>query len=106
MTRAPMGTHRRIIRAPNHLGDVVMALPAMAADGADVLVVRWLAPLVQMAELPGQVLPFDRGLRGWGRAVRSLRRGGYGEATLLAPSFSSAHRRPAMTPSTISSMYV
>ena len=36
----------RIVRAPNHLGDVVLALPAILADGADVLVVRALAPIL------------------------------------------------------------
>lgn len=86
----PPPARRRIIRAPNHLGDVVMALPAMAADGADVLVVRWLDPLVNMAGLPGRTVPFDRGLRGWGRAVASLRAGGYDEGTLLTPAFSAA----------------
>lgn len=91
MTHEAAGAgHRRVIRAPNHLGDVVMALPAMAADGADVVVRRWLAPLLEMAELPGRVLPFDRGLRGWRAAVSMLRSHGFREGTLLTPSFSAA----------------
>lgn len=81
---------RRIIRAPNHLGDVVAALPAIAADGADVLVVRWLAPLLEIAEVPGEVLPFDRGFRGFARAVGELRRRRYREGVLLTPAFSAA----------------
>ena len=37
--RSAHGGGERVIRAPNHLGDVVMALPALAEDGGDVLVV-------------------------------------------------------------------
>jgi heptosyltransferase II len=80
----------RIVRAPNHLGDVVLALPAILGDGADVLVVRGLAPILRMALPAERVIPFDRGLRGWSRAVAVLRRGGYGSAVLLTPSFSAA----------------
>lgn len=80
----------RIVRAPNHLGDVVLALPAILADGADVLVVRGLAPILRMAMPAERVIPFDRGLRGWSRAVAVLRRGGYREGVLLTPSFSAA----------------
>lgn len=81
---------RRIVRAPNHLGDVVMALPALAADGSDVMVVSWLAPLLELAGLPGKILPFERGFRGFRRAVATLRAEGYGEGTLMTPSFSAA----------------
>ncbi|MEX2466416.1 MAG: glycosyltransferase family 9 protein [Gemmatimonadota bacterium] len=80
----------RIVRAPNHLGDVVLALPAILADGADVLVVRGLAPILRMALAPERVIPFDRGLRGWSRAVSVLRRGDYDAGVLLTPSFSAA----------------
>jgi ADP-heptose:LPS heptosyltransferase len=85
--RAPA---RRIIRAPNHLGDVVAALPAIVADGSDVLVVRWLAPVVEMAGPPGDVVGFDRGFAGFGRAVSELRRRDYEEGVLLTPAFSAA----------------
>jgi heptosyltransferase II len=83
-----------IVRAPNHLGDVVMALPALAAvPGADVMVVRWLVPILELA-LGGQggrrVFPLDRGRRGWAEAVRTLRRRRYGRGLLLSPSFSAA----------------
>lgn len=84
------GSGRHVIRAPNHLGDVIMALPAMAADGSDVVVRSWLAPLMAMAELPGRVVPFDRGFAGWRRAVRGLRAERFERGTLLTPSFSAA----------------
>ena len=92
MSRAPgdAAGRRRVIRAPNHLGDVIMALPALAADGADVMVRRWLVPLLEMADLPGRVLPLDPGLGGWRRAVGVLRRGRYDDGALLTPSFSAA----------------
>lgn len=67
-----------------------MALPALAADGADVWVRRWLAPLLEMAALSGRVVPFDRGLDGWRAAVRALRQERYRRGTLLTPSFSAA----------------
>ena len=86
----PESASRRVVRAPNHLGDVVAALPAMVADGSDVLVVRWLAPLLQMAGVGGEVIPFDRGLAGFLRAASELRRRGYAEGVLLTPSFSAA----------------
>lgn len=92
MTSAPAAGAgcRRVVRAPNHLGDVVVALPALAADGGDVLVRSWLAPLVEMAGLPGKTLPLGPGGRGWWGAVRALRAGGYREGGLLTPSFSAA----------------
>lgn len=92
MTPVPSGAEERrhVIRAPNHLGDLIMALPALAADGSDVVVRRWLAPLLEMSALPGRVLPFDRGLAGWRRAVAMLRREGFRRGTLMTPSFSAA----------------
>jgi heptosyltransferase-2 len=84
------GRARTIVRAPNHLGDLVMALPALAAEPADVLVLRWLAPLLAMAELDGEVLPFDRGFSGFLAAARLLRERDYERGVLLPPSLSSA----------------
>jgi heptosyltransferase-2 len=81
---------RRIVRAPNHLGDVVAALPALVADGSDVLVLRWLAPVVEMAGGAGDVVPFDRGFAGFAHAVRELRRRRCDEGVLLTPAFSAA----------------
>jgi lipopolysaccharide heptosyltransferase II len=80
-----------IVRAPNHLGDLVLALPALALAGeADVQVVRFLAPLLRMARLRGEVLPLDRGARGTVRAAAALRRRGYRRGVLLPPSLGSA----------------
>ncbi|HEY8485274.1 MAG TPA: glycosyltransferase family 9 protein [Longimicrobiales bacterium] len=80
-----------IVRAPNHLGDLVLALPALeAAGGADVMVLRSLSPLLELAGLRGRILPLDRGARGFLAAARRLRRGRYERGVLLPPSFSSA----------------
>ncbi|HEX6559824.1 MAG TPA: glycosyltransferase family 9 protein [Longimicrobiales bacterium] len=78
-----------IIRAPNHLGDLVMALPALSAGRPDAVVVtRWLAPLVELAGF--EAIPFDGGARGFARTVLRLRRARYAHGVLLTPSFSSA----------------
>jgi len=69
---------------------VVAALPAIVADGSDVLVVRWLAPVLEMAASAGNVLGFDRGFAGFGHAVREIRHRGYDEGVLLTPAFSAA----------------
>lgn len=87
-----------VVRGPNHLGDVVMALPALrASGGADVLVARWLVPILEMAREAegaaagiGDILPLDRGARGLIPAVRRVRAGRYGRGILLTPSLSSA----------------
>ncbi len=79
-----------MIRAPNHLGDAVMALPALAADGSDVMVVSWLVPLLELARLPGRIHGFDRGPRGFGAAVATLRKERYRDGVLMTPSFSAA----------------
>lgn len=79
-------TERLIVRAPNHLGDVVMALPALRAAGGDVLIREGLAPLLQLARLPGRIIPFADTLA----AAWAMRRGHYERGVLLPPSFSSA----------------
>jgi len=79
-----------IVRAPNHLGDVVLALPALRAAAADVLVLASLAPLLQLAGLPGRIIPMTRGAFGAIAAARSLRAARYQRGVLLPPSFSSA----------------
>ena len=82
---------RTVIRAPNHLGDLVMALPAIESlQPADVLVARWLVPVLELAELPGAIVAFDRGTAGMLATARELRRRGYRRGVLLAPSFSAA----------------
>ena len=80
-----------IVRAPNHLGDLVMALPALRAAGdADVQLVRGLLPIAEMANLTGEVLPLDREKGGFWRAARALRARRYARGVLLPPSLSSA----------------
>lgn len=79
-----------IVRAPNHLGDLVMAVPALERAGGDVQVVRFLAPLLAMAGLTGRVIPLDRGAAGFWRAAGGARRGRYARGVLLAPSLGSA----------------
>lgn len=80
-----------LIRAPNHLGDFVLSLPALeAAPRADILVARHLEPLARLA-LPGRViLPLAPGAGGFARAVVQLRSRSRGWVTLLTPSLSSA----------------
>jgi heptosyltransferase II len=81
----------QVVRAPNHLGDLVMALPALeAAEPSDILVAATIAPLLTMARLTGKVLPLTRGTAGFISAATQLRRRHYGRAVLLTPSFSSA----------------
>jgi heptosyltransferase II len=80
-----------LIRTPNHLGDLVMALPALAAaPEADVVVAAWLAPLLELLPRQGKVIPFRRGSAGMLKTARSLRRRRYTYGVLLPPSFSSA----------------
>ena len=79
-----------MIRAPNHLGDVVMGLPAMLDDGGDIAVRQWLAPLVEMAAPGRPVIAVGRGWRGWSAAAARVRRGRYDEGVLLSPAFSAA----------------
>jgi heptosyltransferase II len=79
-----------VVRAPNHLGDLVMALPALERSGGDILVVRGLVPLLELVPGLGGLLPLDRGRRGVLPAAALLRRNGYRRGVLLTPSFSSA----------------
>lgn len=85
------GADRVVVRAPNHLGDLLMALPALEAAGAaDVVVRRWLVPLLELAPIQGRILPLDGGRAGFVRAVRALRERRYRRGVLLTPSFSAA----------------
>jgi heptosyltransferase-2 len=81
---------RPVLRAPNHLGDLVLALPALQAVEGDVVVRRGLAPLVRLALPERRVIALDPGAAGMARAALELRRGGYRRGLLLPPSFSSA----------------
>ncbi|MGD2045256.1 MAG: glycosyltransferase family 9 protein [Gemmatimonadota bacterium] len=84
------GAEPTIVRAPNHLGDLVLALPALAAAGADVMVLRSLTPILEMAGVRGDVLPLDRGPAGFVAAVRALRRKGCRRGVLMSAAFSAA----------------
>jgi heptosyltransferase II len=80
-----------VIRAPNHLGDFIMALPALAeAPDADLVIARWLMPIAALLERRGSIIPLDRGARGLLTAARSVRRQRRRTGVLLTPSFSSA----------------
>jgi heptosyltransferase-2 len=85
------GGDRLVVRAPNHLGDLVMALPALRAAGrCDVVAPRGLLPRLELAGLRGAAIPFDRGAKGFLEAARRLRAGRYARGVLLPPSLSSA----------------
>ena len=80
-----------IVRLPNHLGDFIMSLPALAlVPDADVQVLRYLTPLLRMVPRGGRVLPLDRGARGFRDGVRAARAGKYARGVLLTPSIGSA----------------
>jgi lipopolysaccharide heptosyltransferase II len=80
-----------VIRSPNHLGDLVMALPTLAlVPAADVLVPRSLAPLLALADRQGSLIPFEHGRAGFLPAVRALRRFRPSRAILMTPSFAAA----------------
>lgn len=80
-----------VIRAPNHLGDLVMALPALALGAPDVVVVRrWLLPLLEITRLRATLIPLDRGWNGGLAVAHALRQRGLERGILLPPSLSSA----------------
>jgi lipopolysaccharide heptosyltransferase II len=88
--RPPTGGGDTLVRLPNHLGDVTMALPALATLlPADILVAAPLAELVAL--LPGaRVHPLEHGTRGLLRAARELRALDARRGVLFTASFSSA----------------
>jgi heptosyltransferase II len=80
-----------VIRTPNHLGDLLMALPALAAaPGAALVVPRWLLPIASLLDRRAPVIAFDRGTRGMMEAARRLRGLPLRSGVLLPPSLSSA----------------
>jgi heptosyltransferase-2 len=96
LKRPPGGNPGRIVvRAPNWLGDLVMATGAMRA-----ILERWPDAAVDLVvragheELPlpgrGRVIPFDHRAVAPGAFGASLRREGYDRFYVLPPSFSSA----------------
>ncbi|MEJ2482295.1 MAG: lipopolysaccharide heptosyltransferase II [Gemmatimonadota bacterium] len=95
----PPPIERLAIRAPNHLGELLLALPALEAASARerretgtapvLQVVSWLVPLLALADLDVRVLPLsDR--RDIAAAARELRAYGVQRGILLTPSISSA----------------
>ncbi|UCC73289.1 MAG: lipopolysaccharide heptosyltransferase II [Gemmatimonadota bacterium] len=91
-----MSEPRVYARAPNHLGDVVMAIPALRRlaerypeSGVDVWCPAAWAPVLEAAGLPAEVMAFRRTRAIWRTAAR-LRDVGYDAAYLFPPSFSSA----------------
>ncbi len=94
--------NRLVIRAPNHLGELVLSLPALRRAASDeraagrvapfVQVVSWLAPLLTWAVPELDVLPLDD-RHAFLRASRALRLAADGfslRGVTLTPSFSSA----------------
>jgi heptosyltransferase-2 len=74
-----------VIRAPNHLGDLVMALPALAAARPDMVIAP--TSLTALLELAGYAtLPFDTPLK----TASRIRPQNFGRGILFTPSFSSA----------------
>lgn len=68
-----------------------MTLPALRSSRPDsIVVVRWLAPLLQMAALTPDIIPLDRGPAGLPAAALELRRRRPARGLLFTPSFSSA----------------
>ena len=102
MTEGARRAARLVVRAPNHLGELILALPALRYTAAReheagrspplLQVSEWLVPVVELAELAVEVVPLaDR--RAILRGARSLRAAAAGaplEAITLTPSFSSA----------------
>lgn len=86
-----MNGRELVVRAPNHLGDLVLALPALAAAGpADIVLPRHLAPLGALARFEGGLIELEPGRGAFLQATRRLRRSRYARGILLTPSFSSA----------------
>jgi heptosyltransferase-2 len=87
----PAGHPDVVVRAPNHLGDLVMALPALQLAGAGAIVIRRpLVPLLEMARLPGRLIPLDRGAGPLLQTAGAVRQGKFRRGVLLTPSLSSA----------------
>lgn len=86
---------RAVIRAPNHLGDLVLSLPALEAAAERwsspplVQVVEELVPVLRLSGLDLEPLPLA-GRHRVVRAARALRRRRPDVGVLLTPSFSAA----------------
>lgn len=93
---------RLVVRAPNHLGEIVLALPAlgrlarreaeMGAEPPLIQVPAWLRPLLELAGLPAELVSLH-GRRALLRGALAVRRAAAGQslrAITLTPSFGSA----------------
>lgn len=84
-----------MIRAPNHLGELVLALPALERAAALrlsrplVQLPARLAPLLELSRVDADLLPLENRHR-LIRAAREIRRRGGRTGILLTPSFSAA----------------
>lgn len=84
-----------MIRAPNHLGELILALPALERAARRwsspplVQVVEELRPVLQMSGLPVEILPLS-GRRRVVAAAADLRSREADAGVLLTPSFSAA----------------
>jgi len=77
--------HELVIRAPNHLGDLVMALPALHEARPDAVITP--PGLVSLIELAGfKPIPYETPLK----TARNLRELDVHRGILFTPSFSSA----------------
>ncbi|MDH3297849.1 MAG: glycosyltransferase family 9 protein [Gemmatimonadota bacterium] len=94
--------NRLVVRAPNHLGELILSVPALQRAATDeaaagrsppiVQIVSWLAPLLRWAVTGAEVLPLDnrRACRRAARAIRIAADGFSIRGVTLTPSFSSA----------------
>ncbi|HEY0671047.1 MAG TPA: glycosyltransferase family 9 protein [Longimicrobiales bacterium] len=74
-----------VIRAPNHLGDLIMALPALKAAKPDAVVApKALTTLIELAGF--NAIPFESHLK----TAATLRKYKFTRGILLTPSFSTA----------------
>src|SRR5688572_13481247 len=77
--------HELVIRAPNHLGDLVMALPALQEARPDAVITPpGLASLIELAGF--QPISYETPLK----TAKQLRHLSYQRGILFTPSFSSA----------------
>jgi heptosyltransferase II len=94
----PQGMTRLVVRAPNWLGDILMAVPAIAAvraahPGAHLAVAAPAAFADVCATIPGvdSVVPLPgSGVRAIGTHAEALKAGGFDLAILFTNSFASA----------------
>ena len=102
MTEEGLRAARLVVRAPNHLGELILALPALRRTAAReseagrprplLQVSEWLVPIVELAGLAVDVVPLQDRRAIWrgARALRAAAAGGPLDAITLTPSFSSA----------------